>query len=119
MSKRGFIVLARSIWDHPLVGVSKPCSDFEAWLWLLLEAAYEPRKVRVSNGQASAIIELKRGQLSHSLRYMAAAWGWTTKRVRGFLARLEREAQTITQRDTLQTVLTVCNYDSYQLLAPA
>ena len=115
MTKRGFIVLARSVWDHPVVGVSKPLSEFEAWVWLLLEAVYEPRNVKISNGRASAIIELQRGQLSHSIRYMAAAWGWTTKRVRGFLARLERAGQTTTQRDTLQSVLTICNYDDYQI----
>ena len=115
MSKRGFIVLARSAWDHPAIGASKPLSEFEAWVWLLLEAVYEPRNVRISNGRASAIIELQRGQLSYSIRYMATAWGWTTKRVRGFLARLERAGQMTTQRDTLQSVITICNYDDYQM----
>jgi len=114
MSKRGFIIVARGVHNHPIVGARKPYSDFEAWLWLLFEAAWKPRRVTVSNGRALEVIELQRGQLSHSLRFMAAAWGWSVKRVRTFLRRLEMDNQVTTQTGTLQTFVSVCNYDLYQ-----
>jgi hypothetical protein len=45
---------------------------------------------------------------------LAKAWGWTEKRVRGFLFRLERERQIVRQTGHLQTVITICNYEFYQ-----
>ena len=60
------------------------------------------------------ILELKRGQVAHSLRYMAIAWGWSVKRVRTFLYRLKMDRQIDTQTGHLQTVITLCNYERYQ-----
>lgn len=114
MSVRGFIALARGVLDHPVVGATKPFSYFEAWLWLLFEAAWKSRRVRVTNGRAANYIVLERGQLSHSRSYISAAWGWTEKRVRTFLLRLERDRQIALQTDHLQTVITICNYELYQ-----
>jgi hypothetical protein len=44
MSERGFIAVARGVLDHPVVGARRPFSDFEAWLWLLFEAAWKPQR---------------------------------------------------------------------------
>lgn len=118
MTERGFIALARGILDHPVVGAQKPYTVTEAWLWLLLEAGYKPRRVCISNGRTATPITLERGQLSHSIRYMASAWGWTIKRVRTFLNRLENDTQIGTQTDTLQTIITICNYERYQSPEP-
>lgn len=117
MSARGFIAVSCGILEHPVVGAEKPYRQIEAWIWLLLEAAYKVRRVRVSNGRAVNIIELNRGQLSHSQSFLAKAWGWSEKRVRTFLGRLEKEGQIALQTDGLQTVITICNYGEYQFLA--
>jgi hypothetical protein len=113
-SGRGYIAVARGVLDHPTVGAGKVYSDLEAWLWLLFEAAYKPQRVRISNGRAHEALQLERGQLSHSRSYMAKAWGWTEKRVRGFLFRLEKDRQIVRQTGRLQIVITVCNYELYQ-----
>src|SRR5262249_49432502 len=69
----------------------------------------------VNRGGAQTILNLGRGQLSHSLRYMAKAWGWASdKRVRTFLNRLKVDAQIDAQTSTSQTVITICNYERYQ-----
>src|SRR5262245_51416748 len=110
-----WFAVARNIFSHPVVG-RKPYCDGFSWLWLCNEAAFQPRSVRVSgrSGAYLTTIKLERGQLSHSLRYMAEAWGWSVKRVRTFLHRLEMEGQIETQTDTGQTVITICNYAIYQ-----
>src|SRR5262245_57777096 len=115
-NERGYIALARGILDHPNVGARKPYSDFEAWCWLLFEAQWKPKRISVLNRRgAQTILNLGRGQLSHSLRYMAKVWGWASdKRVRTFLNRLKIEAQIDTQTGTSQTVITICNYERYQ-----
>lgn len=114
MSEEGFIAVARGILDHPIVGARKPFSYFEAWIWLLTEARWASGRIHVANGSGGKIVNLERGQLSHSLRYMATAWGWKIKRVRTFLRRLETDTQIGTQTGTGQTVITICNYNQYQ-----
>jgi hypothetical protein len=122
--QRGFIALARGIIDHPLVGFKKPYCYANAWQWLLFEAEWKPRTIAVSsrNGALTSLT-LERGQLSFSLSFMAEAWGWTVKRVRTFLKLLTdngmieghaKGTQTTTQKGTQQSVITICNYESYQ-----
>src|SRR5262245_53912056 len=115
MTTRGYIALARGILDHPIVGARKPFDYHAAWVWLLFEAAWKERRVRVKNGRTESAIQVKRGQLSYSRDYMARAWGWTHKRVRTFLRRLEKEGMIALQTGQQQTVITIINYDVYQL----
>ncbi|MGB6795120.1 MAG: hypothetical protein WBE48_00710 [Xanthobacteraceae bacterium] len=119
MSEEGFIAVARGILDHPIVGARKPFSYFEAWIWLLSKARWASGRIHVANGHGANIVNLERGQVSHSLRYMATAWGWKIKRVRTFLRRLETDTQIGTQTGTGQTVITICNYNQYQNLPSA
>ena len=114
MTERGYIALARGVLDHPVVGAKRPYSKYEAWTWLLLEAAWKERRVHVSNGRTDSCATIQRGQLSYSLRYLARAWGWSVKPVRSFLNRLEKDTQIETQRGTAQTLITICNYETYQ-----
>ena len=111
MTDAGFIIIPRSIFEEPLL---QNDAYFRAWLWMISEAAWKPRQVRVSNGRTSEIIVLERGQLSHSRRFMAKAWGWSEKRVRTFLIRLEKGGMIGIHAGRLQTVITACNYDIYQ-----
>jgi hypothetical protein len=111
MTDAGYIIIRRSIFEEPLL---QDDAYFRAWLRLVSEAAWKPRCVRVTNGRAFEIVELERGQLSHSRSYLAKAWGWTEKRVRTFLNRLQKAGMIDLQAGQLQTVITICNYDIYQ-----
>lgn len=112
MTDGGYIVITRRIFEHPLL---QDADYFRAWVWLISEAAWKPRRVRTTNGRASEIIEIGRGQLTHSRRYMSGAWRWSEKRVRTFLNRLKLDGMIETQTGPLQTVITICNYDVYQI----
>ena len=85
-------------------------TEREAWQWLISEASFKARVKRVG----SAVINLARGQLAASLRFMAEAWQWEHTRVRRFLGRLK--TATMIEHETQQgvTVITICNYDKYQ-----
>jgi len=113
MTERGVFAVDRGIWDHPLLASDDPFSKREAWLWLLSEAAWKPRRVRV----AGIWIDLQRGQIAHSLRHLANEWQWTVKRIRSFLAGLEKDTSIATATDTGITVITICNYDEYQKIS--
>jgi hypothetical protein len=111
MTASSFIMVPRDLFKDPLL---QDCAYFHAWLWLVSQAAWKSTRVTVSNGRTSEIVELERGQLSHSRRFMATSWGWSEKRVRTFLNRLQKGGMIDLQADRLQTVITVCEYDIYQ-----
>ena len=79
MSARGVFAVDRGIWEHP-VFAREPFSEREAFIWLVGEAAFRSRRVRLASG---AIVELARGQLAHSLRFMASKWCWSEARCVG------------------------------------
>ncbi len=111
MSKRGVIAMARCIWDDPDFKDEK-FTERLAFIWLVSEAAWEPRRVRGSNG----LVDLKRGEFSHSIRYMAIAWGWKKTRVADFLNRLKKRD---TLRDSKQDgskVYLIKNYNKFQVV---
>jgi hypothetical protein len=111
MTASGFIIVPRDLFKDPLL---QDGAYFHAWLWLVKEAAWTSIRVKVSNGRTSEIAELERGQLSHSRRFMAMSLGWSVKRVRTFLNRLQAVGMIDLQTDRLQTVITICDYDIYQ-----
>jgi hypothetical protein len=109
----GFIAISRDAWDH-YAFKDEPMSMREAWFWMLAQAAWKPTKIRTPHG----IVELQRGQFTHSLRHMAKTFGWSVGRVRRVLDGYSNEhmlvLETGTGMDTAQCVLTICNYDKYQ-----
>lgn len=109
MSERGFFAVDRGVWDHP-VFADEAFSEREAFLWLIGEAAFKPRRARVG----SVVVDLERGQVAVSLRYMAARWRWSEPRVRRYLARLKKDGMIDAKTDAGATQLTICNYDRYQ-----
>lgn len=120
----GVFNVARGVFDHPAFA-SEPFTEREAWLWLCGEAAWKATQVRTTVGA----VALERGQLAHSIRFMAERWQWSKSRVERYIARLrdlEMVATTAGQkRDTSGakigtlsgtpvSVLTICNYEAYQ-----
>jgi hypothetical protein len=110
VSERGVFAVDRGIWNHPLLASKEPFSRREAWLWLVSEAAWKPR-VRCIG---SAVIDIVRGQLAHSIRFIAEAWNWPKSNVARFLACLKTETMIDTKTVRGLTVITICNYDEYQ-----
>ena len=106
-----FIPISRDLFEHSLWAENRAFSRFEAWLYLLKEARFEDSKVL----DKSTFVEVKRGQVYASLRFLAKAWGWSEKKVRLFLALLIDDSmiKKDTVKDTGQTIITLCNYDKY------
>lgn len=80
------------------------------WVWLIEKAEYQPKKIFVKDKQ----VELQRGQLCFSIRYIADAIGTTKTRVERALKRFSDRDMIETDVRTGQMLVTVCNYNSYQ-----
>lgn len=108
MTAHGVFAVDRGIFDHPMFA-PEAFTEREAWMWIFGMAAYKDCKVRVG----SAYIELKRGQMAFSLRFLATKWRWSEPRVRRFLKRLQSDAMVLVEATRQATRITICNYDKY------
>lgn len=105
----GFYLMHRDAMNHPLFA-GEAFTRFQAWEWMIREACWKDSSTRVKGKS----ITLKRGQFTHSIRFMADAWGWTKDRVARFVNALETETMVMTEAETGQLVITICKYDEYQ-----
>lgn len=105
----GTVNLSREFWDDEAFR-DEPFTQREAFLWFVTEASWKDRTRRVG----TVVVELKRGQLSASTRFMAKRWKWTEPRVRRYLDMLVNRRMVQTQSDAGVTVITVCKYNEYQ-----
>jgi hypothetical protein len=109
MSERGVFAVDRGVFDHPAFP-REPFTQREAWTWLIAEAAWKAHRRRVGNLQ----VELRRGQLAASIRFLAVRWRWHRAKVERFLDKLKTETMVGTTIETGITIITICNYNKYQ-----
>ena len=113
---QGYIKIDRSILQHPaLQKRDRKFCEIGAWLWLLLEASFKDRDFTVG----SQTTKLKRGELCHSMTYIAEAWNWEFHRVRYYLEKLVKFNCILIIKDTNKSadfpnIIKILNYDSYQ-----
>lgn len=105
-----YYLMHRGWLDHEMFGEDEPFCRRAAWAWLIENAAFDRTRVRI----AGKTVELARGQLSYSLRFLAKTWSWGHERVRRFLAELRQRDMIETEGETGQTVITIRNYTIYQ-----
>ena len=105
----GTVNISRNIWNDTAFK-PEPFTEREAWVWMIMEASYKPRKKPVG----SIWVDLRRGQLSCSVRFMCDAWSWSKSRVDRFLKRLENRDMIGTESGIGVNVITICKYDDYQ-----
>jgi hypothetical protein len=110
----GSVRISRAIFAHECFA-EEPFTEREAWVWLIMEASWKPRAKRMGD----YIVDLERGQLVASVRFLAGAWKWTPAKVQRYLERLKKLSMIAVKTDTGVSVITVCNYDEYQAPAQA
>lgn len=106
----GYYLMARGWRENPIFK-SEPYTEREGWEWLIENARYRAGRCRAG----SFVVDLQRGQLCASTRFMAQAWKWSEAKVRRFLSKLKADAMIDAQTDAGINVITVCNYDRYQI----
>lgn len=112
MSEAGVFAVDRGIFTDPDFA-DEPFTEREAFMWLVSEAAWKDHARRGQNGR----VELKRGEVCHSVRFMAAAWKWSKSRVDRFLKRaISRGMISVENRDREQ-VYCIRNYNKFQRVA--
>lgn len=104
---KGYIKLHRDIVEHWLWLNPR---QLRAWLYLLCEAAWEPKIIPWGNNP----ISIQRGQLLTTIRRLAGEWGYCGKTTLQFLDTLEKHGMITRVSNTKMTIITVVNYEKYQ-----
>lgn len=107
---KGWFKIHRKLWES---GDFKDevFSEREAWMWIIANANFKENKV-VYNEE---LVKLDRGQLVTSIRRLAGVFKWGRQRIDTFLKRLQKsKTLSIHKVRHRYTLITVCNYDSYQ-----
>ena len=103
----GWIKIHREIRDH---WIYQDPLRFWWWIDMLFLASYKDNKVLVK----SQLVEVKRGQFIGSISFFTKRWNISKDRVISFLRLLESEGMIYKASDKNLTLITICNYESYQ-----
>lgn len=109
---QGFILLHRKIRDNVLWPKNKPFTKIEAWLDLLMMARFDKKPIEILLG--NEIVICGRGQIVRSINTYQKRWNWGAQRVKSFFDILLKLKQIEKKTTTKTTIITICNYDSYQ-----
>jgi hypothetical protein len=108
-----FLPINRKFFDHPFWKEDRTFSKSEAWLDLIASARFEESEVTELIG--GKMVSWTRGQLPASLRYLAERWKWSKNKVDDFLKLLEHEDMIERILIQGQTVLSLKNYETYNV----
>jgi hypothetical protein len=107
--KKGWILIHRKIKDN---WIWKSSRRFQWWIDILLTVNHEDSKVLIRG----KLIDCKRGQCVKSLETWAKEWNVSKGAVRDFFNLLHDDLMISSENLKITTRITVCNYDSYQIL---
>jgi hypothetical protein len=107
-SDSGYVRLHRSLIGHPAF---RNDSEAMAFAWMIARAAWRPVRVRYKG----LSVPLQRGQLAISIRDFAEAMDRSKGWVERLFTRLKTETMVKTHSETGVNVVTICNYDLFQV----
>src|SRR5687767_4780215 len=105
----GYVLLFRCFLEHPLVTQLSE-AWLKVWIVILLRANFKPSKW----WDGTREIELPAGSFVTSNESLAKLCNLSLKQVRGALDYFERANMTARLRAPRYTVLTICNWETYQ-----
>lgn len=109
MENQGFIKLSRKYFDNFLWKEPRVYSKAEAWLDLICSARFEASTELINN----RVIEVHRGEIPASRRFLEERWKWGSTKVANFIDILIKKGMINQRQDQGQTILILCKYDSY------
>lgn len=110
MAEKGWIKLHRKVLDC-WIWNDKPYDKARAWIDLLLLAMHHDKKIMSDD----KVVIVPRGCYITSVLKLSDRWGWSRNKVKRFLDVLETEHMLKTERTNSGTLVTIVNYEVYQV----
>ena len=111
VDSQGFVVLYRKIVKSE---VWANADLLKVFLWCVLKANHEDNWIPVKTGRGETTIPIKRGQFLFGRKKAAKELRMKPSSVRDRMKKLKNMQNIDIKPDTHYSVVTVCNYDSYQ-----
>ena len=73
-------------------------------------ATFEEKTIPVRGGT----VQLKRGEIATSYRFLAERWGWGRDKVRRTIEDFKKEGKLRHQSDNVTSIISIVNYDTFQ-----
>ena len=108
----GYIALHRKITENEFY-FSERFNKTMAWIDLLILANHKPQTVYLRGIET----HVDRGQLCRSKLSLSKRWRWNERTVNSFISTLQNREMIHSNSTNVTTVITILNYDEYQLSA--
>ena len=102
-------MLSRRFFEHDFWQRQREFDCAMAWLDCIRMAAFRPHRRLVN----MTMVEIPRGAIIASERFLAQRWGWSQKKVQSFLSLLEREEMIVRKKNHHGGMITLCNFETY------
>lgn len=100
----GYIILPRDFFNRTIWQEPREYSRAEAALDLIQSARFEAKSELVN----SRTVEVQRGEVIASRRYLEKRWGWSNTRVVKFIEYLRRNGMITTRNENGVNIITLC-----------
>ena len=112
MKDGGWIKLYRSSFENKLY-FEEPFTRYQAWIDLLLLANHKDGYFM----KRGTLVKVPRGTVGYSMKELAKRWKWSINKVSRYIEILESETvnQVKSQKNNVTTLISIVNYDRYQL----
>jgi hypothetical protein len=107
----GSIFLHRQLLESSVFASEK---RLKIWIWLLIKASYKSRFVNLKIGNGESIIELKRGELLFGRFTAEEQLSIDGSTIYKIIHWMESEGMIKIQSNNHFTIITICNYNTYQ-----
>lgn len=112
MRDEGYILLWRRFFDHEYWTKRRKFSKAEAWIDMIAMASFRDREILVGRTR----IQLERGELLASVRFLAKRWRWGRDVVHAFIKDAEKADEIAAKTRTPEGhTYVIVKYDEYQL----
>ena len=106
----GWISIHRKITENPMY-FSESFTRMQAWIDMLIITNHTEGYFYVRGNK----VIVNRGQIGFGSTKLAERWRWSRGKVTRFLNELEKEGQIVQQKNNVTSLISIVNYDSYQV----
>ena len=107
--QKGWIKLHRTLEEHPF-WLSEKFTKPQAWIDLILLANHADGFFFVAGRK----VPVKRGQVGRSLLTLGKRWNWSRGKVERYMEFLEGERMIVLKTGQHNSIVTICNYNTFQ-----
>ena len=109
--KKGFSPIWRDVQDHWIWKSDEPFDSRSAWIDLILSVNHEEKKIKINNN----LVTIHAGQMWTSYQKLANRWNWSRERVYRYTKMLKSDGMICLDATPCGTLLTLINYENFQL----